>query len=218
MRKWQISVSAGVLSVALMMSGCTTNPYTGQQQASKTGLGAGIGAAGGAVIGQLIGHNTASTLIGASLGAAVGGVAGNIMDRQAAALRQQLQGSGVQVVLNGNDIQLIMLSDITFAVNKAEIKPEFYNVLNSVALVLKEYKGTIIQVAGYTDNTGTVARNQTLSEQRAQSVATYLSSQGVDSRRFTVIGYGQRQPVASNSTADGRAKNRRVELTLHSVQ
>ncbi len=218
MRKWQMSISASILGASLLVGGCTTNPYTGQQEASKTGLGAGIGAASGAVIGQLVGHSTASTLIGASLGAAVGGVAGNVMDRQAAALRQQLEGTGVRVVLNGNDIQLIMPSDITFAVNKAEIKPQFYSVLNSVALVLKEYKGTIIRVAGYTDNTGTMARNQTLSEQRAQSVTTYLSSQGVDSRRFTVIGYGQRNPVASNSTAEGRAQNRRVELTLHSVQ
>jgi len=206
-----------LLTGAIFLTGCTTNPYTGQSQASKTGIGAGIGAASGAVLGQLIGHNATATIAGAALGAAVGGVAGNVMDRQASLLRQQLQGTGVSVVSTGNSVQLVMPGDVTFAINSPNIKPDFYQVLNSVALVLKEYKGTMVNVAGYTDNTGAAAHNQTLSEQRAQSVATYLISQGVDSRRFIVRGYGEKNPIASNSSAEGRTKNRRVELTLQPI-
>lgn len=205
-------------ALLVLLNGCTTNPYTGQQEVSKTALGGGIGAASGAAIGQLIGHNTTATLVGATLGAAVGGVAGNVMDRQAAVLRNQLQGTGVSVVKQGNNIQLVMPGDITFPTNGDNIKPNFYGVLNSVALVLKEYKGTLIRVAGYTDNTGSAQYNQELSERRAQSVATYLMGQGVDSRRFAVMGYGQRHPVANNGTAEGRARNRRVEITLQPIR
>lgn len=205
------------LPVAILLSGCTTNPYTGQPEAAKTGVGAGLGAAGGALLGQAIGHNTTATLIGAGIGAVAGGAIGNHMDRQAAALRQQLQGTGVSVTLNGNDIQLNMPSDITFTVNQADIKPQFYSVLNSVALVLKEYKGTIVNVAGYTDNTGSDQHNLQLSQQRAQNVASYLTSQGVAGNRFSAVGYGKANPIASNSTEAGRAKNRRVVITLHSA-
>lgn len=205
------------LSLITVLAGCTTNPYTGQQEASGTGIGVGVGAAGGALLGQIIGGNTAGTLIGAGVGAAAGGLIGNYMDRQAAELRAQLQGTGVSVVKNGNDIQLIMPGDITFATNQSTIKPQFYNVLNSVGLVLKKYNRTIVKVTGYTDNTGTPTYNQQLSERRAQSVANYLTSQGVDNNRFSVVGYGERHPVASNQTAAGRAHNRRVQITLHQI-
>lgn len=202
------------LGSVMLISGCTTNPYTGEQQASKTGMGAGIGAATGALAGQLIGRNTTSTLVGAGIGAVVGGVAGNIMDQQAAELRRQLEGTGVRVVKNGNQIQLVMPGDITFAVNSPDIKPQFYSVLNSVSLVLKKYTQTSVQVAGYTDSTGSASHNQQLSQNRAQSVASYLINQGVAAGRFNVVGYGQNNPVASNDTASGRAQNRRVEITL----
>jgi outer membrane protein OmpA-like peptidoglycan-associated protein len=206
------------LPALVLLSGCTTNPYTGDQQASRTALGAGIGAGTGAVVGQLVGGNTAATLIGASIGTVVGGVAGNVMDRQAAVLRDQLRGTGVSVARQGNSIQLVMPGDITFATNSDSIKPNFYSVLNSVGLVLKEYKGTMIRVAGFTDNTGNPSYNQQLSERRAQSVATYLMSQGVDARRFAVLGFGARHPVASNAYSDGRTRNRRVEITLQPIQ
>lgn len=199
-----------------LLGGCTTNPYTGEQQASKTGLGAGLGAATGALAGQLIGGNTKATLIGAGIGAVVGGVGGNIMDRQADALRAQLRGTGVSVQRAGNDIKLIMPGNITFATDSADIKSNFYPVLNSVSLVLKEYSKSVIRVAGFTDNTGNANHNQQLSEARAQSVASYLQSQGVASGRFSVVGYGQRYPIASNGTAQGREQNRRVEITLQS--
>ena len=202
------------LGSVMLISGCATNPYTGEQQASKTGIGAGVGAATGALAGQLIGRNTTSTLIGAGVGAVVGGVAGNIMDQQAAELRRQLEGTGVRVVKNGNQIQLIMPGDITFPVNGSDVKPQFYSVLNSVAIVLKKYSQTSIQVAGYTDSTGSASHNQQLSQNRAQSVASYLMNQGVAAGRFNVVGYGQNNPIASNDTASGKAQNRRVEITL----
>lgn len=202
----------------LFLAACTTNPYTGQQQLSSTGAGAGLGAATGAVVGQLIGHNTASTLIGAGIGAAVGGGIGAYMDNQAAELRQQLASTGVRVVKTGNDIQLIMPGDVTFATDSANISSSYYATLNSVALVLKKYNRTTVRVAGFTDNTGSASHNQVLSEQRAQSVASYLMSQGVSANRFNVVGFGQRNPVASNGTAEGRAMNRRVEITLHASQ
>lgn len=218
-KNWFRQKTILVLSLAcsIVLTGCTTNPYTGEQELSKTGLGLGLGAASGAAVGQLIGHNTTATLIGAGVGAAVGSVAGNIMDRQADALRKQLRGTGVSVARQGNNIQLIMPGDITFATNSDSIKPNFYGVLNSVGLVLKEYKGTMVRVAGFTDNTGNTNYNQSLSERRAQSVATYLMSQGVEARRFAVIGFGERQPIASNASAEGRAKNRRVEITLQQI-
>ena len=206
-----------ILAAAMILNGCTTNPYTGQQEASKTGLGVGLGAATGAVAGQLIGHNTTATLVGAGIGAAVGGVAGSMMDRQADALRAQLQGTGVSVVRHGNDIKLIMPGNITFATNSADIKSNFYPVLNSVSLVLKKYEKTVVRVAGFTDNTGNANANQQLSERRAQSVANYLISQGVTSGRFSVVGYGERYPIASNSTVQGREQNRRVEITLQAI-
>lgn len=199
------------------LGGCTTNPYTGESQVSRTALGAGIGAVGGALAGQLIGGNTTATLVGAGLGAAVGGVAGNYMDRQDAMLRQQLEGTGIRVVRNGDDIQLIMPGDITFATNSSDINSQFYNTLNSVALVLKKFNKTVVKVAGFTDSTGNASYNQQLSERRAQSVANYLSSQGVNQNRFSVVGYGQRYPVASNSTVAGRSSNRRVEITIHQI-
>lgn len=216
MRK--LTLTALVVSLPLLgITGCTTNPYTGQNQLASTGIGAGLGAAGGALLGQAIGRNTAGTLIGAGIGAAAGGLIGNYMDRQTSELRAQLQGSGVSVVKVGNDIQLVMPGDITFAFNQATINSQFYNVLNSVALVLKKYNNTAIQVVGYTDNVGNAQYNQQLSEQRAQSVVAYLTSQGVSGNRFSASGYGERNPIASNATASGRAQNRRVTITIHQI-
>lgn len=208
---------AFLLSVSLV--GCTTtNPYTGERETSRATLGAGLGAAGGALAGQLIGRNTKSTLIGAGVGAVVGGIAGNEMDQQAEALRAQLQGTGVSVFRVGKDIKLIMPGNITFATDSADIRSDFFPVLNSVSLVIKKYNRTMIRVAGFTDNTGSVNHNQLLSERRARSVAAYLQSQGISPGRFSVSGFGQRHPIASNATLAGREQNRRVEITLQSYE
>ncbi len=214
----------GVLAAvaAALLAGCyTNNAYTGQQQTSKTAVGAGIGALAGAVVGMLTGgdarQHRKNALIGAGIGALAGGAAGNYMDRQEARLRAQLQGTGVSVTRNGNDITLNMPGNVTFQSNSSDLRPDFFKVLNSVALVLKEYDKTILEVAGHTDNTGSAQYNQALSERRAASVAQYLTSQSVNSQRVITVGAGETHPVATNATPEGRQANRRVELTLEPI-
>jgi outer membrane protein OmpA-like peptidoglycan-associated protein len=205
-----------------LLAGCyTTDPYTGNRQVSRTSAGAGIGALAGAVAGMLTGgdarQHRKNALIGAGIGALAGGAVGNYMDRQEAKLRTQLQGTGVSVVRNGNNITLKMPGNITFRTDSADVQPNFYNVLNSVALVLKQYDKTILEVAGHTDNTGSPQYNQALSERRAATVAQYLESQGINSQRVMTVGAGENHPIASNATPEGRQANRRVELTLEPI-
>jgi len=207
----------GALVAGVALSGCTTNPYTGEQQMSKTAIGGVLGAGTGALAGQLIGHSTGATLIGAGIGAAVGGIAGNIMDRQEKELREQLVGSGVQVSRVNGDIRLIMPGDITFENDRADIRTNFYNTLNSVAIVLNKFSNTTIKVAGYASKVGSAEHNQVLSEERAKAVEQYLIAQKVDPNRIMAVGYGARYPVASNKTLAGQARNRRVEITIHKL-
>jgi len=203
---------------SLLASCTTTNPYTGEQQMSKTTGGALLGATVGALGGLAVGHNANSrrnaALIGAGLGALAGGAIGNYMDQQEAQLRADLQGTGVSVTRVGDRIILNMPSNITFDTDQDAIKPEFYQTLNAVAIVLNKYNRTLIDINGHTDSTGNAAYNQGLSERRAMSVATYLGGQGIDQRRVSALGYGMSQPVASNATPDGRAQNRRVEIQI----
>jgi len=205
-----------LLSLALLATGCTTNPYTGERQASRTAIGAGIGAAAGAAGGALIGggDRTKRVLIGAGIGALAGGAVGGYMDHQESKLRQQLQGTGVSVTRQGDAIILNMPGNVTFDTGSSAIKPHFFEVLNSVAVVLREYEKTYVDVLGHTDSTGSLSLNMRLSEDRAQSVAQYLASQGVQRERFLVRGVGPNQPMADNSTAEGRTANRRVEIKL----
>jgi len=201
------------------LAGCTTtNPYTGEQQVSKTAGGAAIGAAAGALGGLFVGGSSRAqrnaVLIGAGLGALTGGAIGNYMDRQEADLRAQLQGTGVSVTRNGDQIILNMPGNITFNTDQDAVKSEFYGVLNSVAIVLNKYNQSVVDVFGFTDSTGSAAYNQDLSERRALSVAQYLNGRGVDARRVSVVGYGQSNPIGSNATEAGRAQNRRVEIQI----
>jgi len=209
---------AWVLTLVMLATACTTNPYTGEQQASKTATGAAVGATVGAAVGALTGDGgddrRKRALIGAGIGALAGGSVGAYMDVQETKLRQQLAGTGVSVTRMGNDIVLNMPGNITFDVNRSDVKAGFYPVLNSVALVLKEYKKTLIDVNGHTDSTGSVDYNMDLSVQRAQSVAAYLESQGVLPARIYTQGFGPHYPIADNSGEGGRALNRRVELVL----
>lgn len=204
--------------IAMMVAGaltaaCSTDPYTGQQKISNTAGGAGIGALAGAALGTLAGgDDRRNALIGAGVGALAGGLVGAKMDQNEAELRAQLQGTGVSVTRVGNQIMLNMPSDITFGVDQDAVRADFYPVLNSVALVLRKYNQTLVDVYGHTDSTGSDQHNYDLSQRRALSVANYLSGQGVDQRRFAVSGFGKTRPIASNGTADGRAKNRRVEI------
>ena len=190
-------------------------PYTGEQQTSKAAKGAGIGAAAGAVVGLLTkGDKLENALIGAGVGALAGGGVGYYMDVQEAKLRQQLAGTGVSVTRMGDNITLNMPSSITFGLNSADLNAQFYNALDGVSMVLKEYDKTVVEVAGHTDSSGSDQYNLALSERRAQAVSSYLSSHGVKSQRLMPIGAGETHPVASNDTEQGRASNRRVELTI----
>jgi outer membrane protein OmpA-like peptidoglycan-associated protein len=206
---------AALVTSLFVVTACTTNPYTGEKQVSKTAIGAGVGAAGGAAIGALAGRGRAkAVLIGAGVGALAGGAVGVYMDAQEAKLRERLRGTGVSVTRDGDNLILNMPGNVTFETDRAEIRPGFYEILNSVGLVLKEYNKTIIEVMGHTDSTGSEAYNQSLSERRAASVGSYLVGQGIDGRRMLTQGFGERFPITSNGTPEGRQQNRRVELRL----
>lgn len=218
----QFARSAAVLSAAALatvLCGCSTyDAYTGESKVSATTKGAAIGAAAGAVIGLISGDDAVDrrqrAMIGAGIGAIAGGGVGFYMDRQEAKLRQQLRGTGVSVTRNGDNITLNMPGNVTFETNSAELNAGFFEVLNSVALVVNEFQSTVIEVAGHTDSTGSEAYNQALSEQRADTVASYLRAQGVMEERLIRIGLGERYPIADNDTEQGRQLNRRVEITL----
>jgi outer membrane protein OmpA-like peptidoglycan-associated protein len=216
MRKISLGIVI-ILAMAFFTEGCATDPYTGEKKVSKTAWGSAIGAVTGAAVGAAVtGHKDRrkGMLIGAGVGALSGGAVGYYMDQQEAKLRQQLQGSGVSVTRQGDNIILNMPGNITFQTNSSDINANFYNVLNSVVLVVKEYNKTLIDVAGHTDSTGSDAINQPLSERRAASVGNYLTSQGIDARRVVTQGFGKSRPIASNDTPEGRSQNRRVEIQL----
>jgi len=212
------SVKLSVIALAIMTFGvgCTTiNPYTGEQQTSKVVKGATIGAVAGAVAGLLTkGDKLDNALIGAGVGALAGGGVGYYMDVQEKKLRDKLAGTGVSVSRNGNNITLNLPSNVTFATGSADLNSQFFNTLQGVTLVLKEYDKTVIEVAGHTDNVGSEDYNKGLSERRASSVASYLSGQGVKQARLLTVGAGETYPVASNASEAGRSQNRRVELTI----
>ncbi|MBB3190083.1 OmpA family protein [Halomonas cerina] len=211
------------LAAAVLLVGCTTtDPYTGQTQRSQTGTGAAIGAAVGAAAGALSGDGSTSrrdrALIGAAVGAAAGGGIGAYMDRQEEQLRQSTQGTGIGVDRRGDDIVLNMPSEVTFGFDSSELTTSARSALNDVSAVLQQYPDTRVNIAGHTDSTGDAAYNQRLSEQRAQSVGNYLAQSGVSGGRLNMTGYGENQPVASNATEQGRAQNRRVEVTLTPIE
>lgn len=212
--------AALALAATFGLAACTTeDPYTGEQKTSKATYGALGGAVLGALAGGLIGKGDAKdrrqrALIGAGVGALAGGGIGYYMDQQEKELTQRLRASGVSVTRVGNDIILNMPGNVTFATNSSDINAKFYEVLNSVAIVLKEYDKTLIDVTGHTDSTGSDQYNLELSQKRAQSVASYLIGQGLNGQRFYVVGAGESQPIADNNTPAGREQNRRVEIRL----
>ncbi|EOW6759260.1 OmpA family lipoprotein [Cronobacter malonaticus] len=219
--KKRIIFVAAMVSGALALSGCTTHPYTGEREAGKSGIGAGIGSLVGAGVGVLSSSKKdrgKGALIGAAAGAALGGGVGYYMDVQEAKLRQKMQGTGVSVTRSGDNIILNMPNNVTFDSSQANLKPAGANTLTGVAMVLKEYPKTAVNVVGYTDSTGGQALNMKLSQQRAESVASALITQGVAANRIRTSGMGPANPVASNSTEEGKAQNRRVEITLSPLQ
>lgn len=219
MKQIRSKTSVVLISTTILLSACSTDPYTGERKSSNTAVGATIGAMVGAIGGAIVGgdNKRKSMLIGAGIGAVAGGGAGFYMDRQEAKLREKLQNSGVQVVRNGDNIILNMPGNITFASNSSDVNGDFGEVLSSVSLVLKEYDKTYVDVLGHTDSSGANTYNQALSERRAQSVANTLVSGGIISERLIVRGLGEDFPIADNGNEQGKSMNRRVEIALSPV-
>jgi outer membrane protein OmpA-like peptidoglycan-associated protein len=184
--------------------------------ASNKTKGAAIGAGTGAVVGGVIGKQAGNTMLGAIIGAAVGGAAGayigNYMDKQAAEIERDIAGAKVERI--GEGIKITFDSGLLFDVNKAALRPAAITNLNELAAILKKYEDTNILIEGHTDATGTDEHNLELSRQRAQSVANQLASLQVNPARFTIMGYGESQPIATNDTSEGKQQNRRVDLAI----
>ena len=211
-----------VMAAALAGAGCTTtDAYTGEKKVNNASKGAGIGALAGAILGAATGDNSKErrerALIGAGVGALTGAGVGAYMDKQEAKLRAQLQGTGVSVTRNGDNLILNMPGNVTFKTASSDLNANFFKVLDSVGLVLKEFDKTTIDVEGHTDSDGTDGYNQQLSLERAQSVGTYLQSHGVNGQRIVAFGAGEARPIANNGTPDGKQQNRRVELKLQPI-
>ncbi len=207
-----------VIGMMILMSCTTLDPYTREEKVSNASKGAAIGALSGVAVGLITGDDSAerkkNALILAGVGGVAGGAVGYYMDQQEMKLRQQLEGTGVSVARNGDNITLNMPGNVTFAVDSGDLNSGFYPVLDSVGLVLKEFDQTFVEVAGHTDSTGAEQYNQALSERRAESVAAYLKSRPMRADRLVTVGAGENHPIADNATADGRATNRRVEITI----
>jgi outer membrane protein OmpA-like peptidoglycan-associated protein len=195
---------------------CVTDPETGERKISKAAIGAGVGLVGGYLAGDVIGGRSDRTekIVGAGIGAVAGGAIGAYMDKQERELREKTAGTGVDITRNGDELVLNMPSGITFPINSYEIQPQFRPTLDQVAQTLAAYPSTLIDVYGHTDPSGGDAINIPLSQNRAQSVANYLSTRGVAAARMATRGFGSSQPIADNSTEAGRAANRRVELRI----
>ncbi len=208
-------VIAGALAASLSLSGCETDPNTGQRSMTKAGGGALAGAGAGALLGGIFGGSTGS-LIGAGVGSLAGAGVGSYMDKQERDLRAATANTNLQVARVGEELQL-NLPDVTFETNSAIVSPTMRGDLRQVAKVLNDYPSTVVGIFGHTDNTGSTATNEALSLRRAQSVLGVLQVEGVNTARMRAQGFGYTQPIASNDTPEGRAKNRRVEIRIQPV-
>lgn len=215
MKNSRVFVSSLCAVSLLSLSACVTDPNTGERKVSRTAIGGGVGALGGLLLGGLIGGGT-GRIIGAGIGGIAGAAYGYTLDKQIKELKEQTAGSGVDVTpTDGGQAILVNLPEgVTFDVASYSLKPEFRATLDKVADSLKLYPNSLIDVYGHTDSTGSDAYNQTLSENRARTVANYLSMQGVSAARIRSQGYGETMPVADNATEEGRRKNRRVEIKI----
>lgn len=216
MRTNKILISALSLSALSLTSGCVTNPETGNQRISKAAIGGIGGVVGGYLLGDILGgrNDRTAKIVGAGLGGLAGAGIGYYMDEQEKKLREQTAGTGIDVTREGDNLILNMPSNVTFAVDSSAIQPNFQETLGSVANTLSQYEKSYVDIFGHTDSTGSDAYNQSLSERRASSVANFLSNSGVQSARLATQGFGESQPVATNSTEEGRAANRRVEIKI----
>ncbi|MVF20381.1 OmpA family protein [Methylocaldum sp.] len=205
--------------VAMLLTGCASGPYGGSPQFGKTGTGALIGAASGAGLGAIIAKDKGKgALIGAGVGGLLGAGVGAYMDRQETQLRDQLAGTGIEVQRSGNDLVLNMPNNVTFAYNSDQISPQAASALTQVASTLNQFPETLLTVVGHTDSDGNDAYNMDLSRRRAGAVSEFLMAQAVAGGRLHTVGMGESQPIASNSTEEGKARNRRVELLIRPNQ
>lgn len=206
------------LAIASMLAGCAANnPYDNERNTNRTAIYGGIGAAAGAITGAAVSSKkdrTKGALIGAAVAGAAGAGYGYYVDRQEAELRRAMQGTGVEVQREGDNLTLVMPGNVTFATDSSAISGNFYGPLSDLARSFREYDQSTIDIVGHTDSTGAYQYNMDLSRRRAQSVASYLQGQGVDYSRMSVRGMGPDQPVASNADTYGRQQNRRVEINL----
>jgi len=209
-----LTSAAAVLSL-ITVSACVTDPNTGERKVSRTAIGGAGGAGLGYLLGSVIGGKTAR-ILGAGIGGVAGGAIGYQKDKQIKELRESTAGSGIDVTDNGDGI-LLNLPDVTFAVDSTEISPSFQTALDRVAQSMVQYPDSLVDVYGHTDSTGSDQYNLDLSQRRADAVARYLISRGVSSARLQAKGMGESYPVADNNTAEGRAKNRRVEVKITPV-
>jgi outer membrane protein OmpA-like peptidoglycan-associated protein len=203
-----------VLMMAILMF--TSSVITGCSSWNKTAKGGAIGAGVGGAIGGVIGSRSDNTVMGVIIGAAIGGAAGaaigRYMDKQAEELRRDMKGAKVERV--GEGIHIVFDSGILFDTGSDNLKPEAKTNIEELARVLKKYDDTNVIIEGHTDDRGSEEYNKQLSEKRADAVADYAARYGVDSRRFSVVGVGESNPVAVNSTESGRKQNRRVEIAI----
>lgn len=219
MKKLAIVALAALTMAGSILTGCEAAKNT-----NKTQRGAGIGAAAGAIIGGVLGNNIGkggNTALGAVIGGVVGGVAGGVignkMDKQAREIDQAIPGADVERV--GEGIKLVLNENaVRFDTSKSTLTATAKGNLDKLVTVFNQYPDTDIVIFGYTDSTGKVEFNQTLSEQRAASVRAYLTSKGIAANRFTTKGMGIADPIATNDTPDGRSQNRRVEFAITANQ
>jgi outer membrane protein OmpA-like peptidoglycan-associated protein len=190
----------------IVSAGCST-------ENKRTGIGAGIGAAAGAGLGAVIGHQSGNrgkgALIGAALGAGLGGVIGNRLDKQAKELEKIAETKRTEAGLVAK-----LKSDILFDTGKAELKPQAKKNLSEMATIMKKYPENVLTIKGYTDSTGSLTTNESLSRLRAEAVRSQLVANGIPANTATTIGMGPNEPIAENTTASGRSQNRRVEIEV----
>lgn len=208
------SATVVAVAAALGLSGCVTNPNTGERSASKTAV-YGVGAAVTCGIIGAITHGSKGARNSAAACGAVGAGVGGYMDYQEKKLRESLANTGVEVAREGNQIKLTMPESVTFATGRYDLSPHAQSSLDKAAQTLAMYTDTTISIIGHTDSTGNDEINNPLSQNRANSVAQYLNSRGVAASRMSVAGRGSYQPIASNATPEGRAQNRRVEILIN---
>ena len=207
---------AAVATALLATTACVTDPNTGERRVSRAAIGAALGGGAGLLLGEIVGGRRDRTerIVGAGIGAIAGGAVGAYMDRQEQELRRRTAGSGVVIERQGDELLLTVPAGLTFPINSFQIQPQFFGTLNDVAQTLAAYPSTIVDIYGHTDPSGGDRINIPLSQNRAGSVASYLTQQGVNPARIATQGFGSSRPIADNGTEAGRAQNRRVEIRI----